>query len=75
MPGHTSLPETHAYLEHPVLKITVLDVVLQEQAVHLAVHVLDGYLEAIERTRLWDLDLCTSVLRPQESERNNWRLE
>ena len=48
---------------------------LQEQAVHLAVHVLDGYLEAIERTSLWDLDLCTSILNCQDLKHNNWRLK
>ena len=71
--SHTSLPQSHAYLEHSVFQIAVLDVVLQEQAVHLAVHVLNGYLEAIECTGLWDLDLCTAILNPQDLGHNKWR--
>ena len=37
--------------------VTVLDVLLKEQAVHLAVDVLYGYLEAIESPHFWQLHI------------------
>lgn len=37
----------------------VQNVRLQQQAIHLAVHILDGGLECVERTGLRDLHLCT----------------
>ncbi len=45
----------------------VAHVVVQQQRVHLAVHVLDGYLEAVEGPRLWRLHVCTTTGRmPRE---------
>ncbi|PON95382.1 hypothetical protein TorRG33x02_089040 [Trema orientale] len=44
-------------VEEAVLLGRVLDVGLEEEAVHLGVDVLDGDLEAVEGTRLRDLDL------------------
>lgn len=45
--------------KHAVLLLGIADVVLQQQAVHLAVHIFYGYLKAIEGARLRQLDLCT----------------
>ena len=47
------------YPEHPVFLVTILDVVLQKQAVHLTMDILCGYLEAVECAGLWYLHLCT----------------
>ena len=53
-----------AHPQHLVLLIHISDVVLQEEAVHLTVHILNGYLEPIKCPRLWNLHLCagTSIL-------------
>jgi hypothetical protein len=44
-------------VEQAVLLDRVLDVGLEQEAVHLGVDVLNGDLEAIEGARLGDLDL------------------
>ncbi len=56
-----------ARLQHPLPQRAVPYVVLQEQAVHLAVHVLDRDLEAIERARLGHLHVCAA--HPQARQR------
>mmetsp|Transcript_7100 Transcript_7100/g.25965 ORF Transcript_7100/g.25965 Transcript_7100/m.25965 type:complete len:325 (+) Transcript_7100:229-1203(+) len=43
--------------EQVILLHRILDVLVNQQRVHFRVNVLDGNLEAIERTSLWDLHL------------------
>ena len=50
-------------LEEEVLPFRVLDVGLDQEGVHLTVHVLDHYLESVEGPRLRNLHLCPEVLQ------------